>query len=241
MSDRHQIITVPCLQSVRTLKSNLHKFNLCFISLVETLGQAYVHGRIVHGDVSEDSAMWYTQPSGDAVAILIDWDLADIQHPDCAQRGTYRCGTGLFMAIRLQRYAGIMRHHPEHRHHHDLESLFWLLVYCMVRFSRGNSCQPCIPEWQEGDWCEAAEHKAHFLYNMDAFNDVIDLILPPYTDAVNDWIYPLSELFMEAHHVAFVRILGPGRKRKAYFDEEVYAKKVTLEAFMQAIGRVTST
>ncbi|TFY59276.1 hypothetical protein EVG20_g7849 [Dentipellis fragilis] len=111
----------------------LHKYKstkeLCVVILdaLIALGEAYSLADILHRDVSGGNILITEEGRG----VLIDWDLSkEITAADTA-RADWRTGTWRFMSI------GILREKPKkekHEHCDDLESIFWLLVFNILRY-----------------------------------------------------------------------------------------------------------
>ncbi|KAI5887851.1 uncharacterized protein SCHCODRAFT_02515142 [Schizophyllum commune H4-8] len=61
--------------------------------------------------------------------------------------------------------------------------------------------------------------------------------LLPYTGVVAEWVFPLVRLFRDAMRAADVVKVDAEGIWERHFDEDIYAEKITFEAFMRAIGR----
>ncbi|KAL1741646.1 hypothetical protein HDZ31DRAFT_44993 [Schizophyllum fasciatum] len=217
----------------------VEEFMSCYVDIVEVHFHAYKTAEVMHRDISENNAM-ARRKSADApvVGVLNDWDLAAILKAMriADEAAGHRTGTGPFMAIRLQLEAG-QNDCPEQCYEHDLESLFWLLVWAVVHFDLENKCRrpTQLPVW-EGQWTVAAKYKREFLTDSTALGRVIELALPPYKRLIIEWIFPLWTMFREAHLAADVAVIV-GTELRTYYDDAIYRSKITFENFMQAIGR----
>ncbi|TRM63267.1 hypothetical protein BD626DRAFT_457514 [Schizophyllum amplum] len=191
---------------------------------------------VLHRDITEITAMTRRRPDGKALGVLIDWDIACfVDALDFSELTTpqQRIGTGSFMAIDLQQSAANGKISArDHRYFHDLESLFWLLVWAVLHFDlemkRRREC--LLQDW-ECEWQTAVLYKEGFLTNADAQNRIMNMALEPYDDLVERWIGPLADMFQAARLKSSVRV-GKGPK---VFNHEMYAKEVTFEKFMATI------
>ncbi|TFY69239.1 hypothetical protein EVG20_g3229 [Dentipellis fragilis] len=102
-----------------------HEF--LFIICPSAVGEAYSRADILHRDVSGGNVLITEKGRG----VLIDWDLSkDVAAVNTTQR-YWRTGTWRYMSI------AILRKRPMktvHEHSDDLESIFWLLVYHVLRY-----------------------------------------------------------------------------------------------------------
>ncbi|TRM63265.1 hypothetical protein BD626DRAFT_583670 [Schizophyllum amplum] len=216
---------------------SVEEFESCYIDIVEMHFHAHDDAQVLHRDISENNAMSRRRASdGKALGYLNDWDLAcfvgslGLSEPSTSQ---HRTGTGPFMAIDLQRPdANGKTPVRDHRYCHDLESLFWLLVWAVLHFDlktkRRREC--LLLDW-EGDWQDAAKFKSDFLYSADAQQMVLDMALKPYKDLVKRWICPLADMFDSARQNCNSR----DAERRKIFDHDMYAKEITFEKFMATI------
>ncbi|KAA1467100.1 hypothetical protein DENSPDRAFT_868861 [Dentipellis sp. KUC8613] len=102
---------------------------LCTVILdaLIALGEAYSLADILHRDVSGGNILINEEGRG----VLIDWDLSKEVNAANTARLDWRTGTWRFMSI------GILRDNPKktiHEHCDDLESIFWLLVFKVLRY-----------------------------------------------------------------------------------------------------------
>ncbi|KAF8274785.1 hypothetical protein EI94DRAFT_1713047, partial [Lactarius quietus] len=99
--------------------------------------------KILHRDISLNNLM-LRKEGGNVYAVLNDLDLAvnvDVQRPS----SKHRTGTKPFMAIDL------LRGDPTaHMYRHDLESLFYVLVWITTRFHNGKEiANPPLQDWAD--------------------------------------------------------------------------------------------
>ncbi|KAI4524583.1 hypothetical protein K525DRAFT_291852 [Schizophyllum commune Loenen D] len=150
--DRRALVyrIAPRLRPLWELDS-VDKFEDCYIDIVETHFRAYEQG-VLHLDISDETALVHTEPNGKAAGCLVDWDLACC--PDYRGDGrTLRRGAGPFVAIDLQYVRSNGKLEPQaHHYHHDLESLFWLLVWALMHFDilNGRRLDCKLPSWGTG-------------------------------------------------------------------------------------------
>ena len=113
--------------------------------------------KILHGDISLNNLM--LRKEGDkAYGVLNDFDLAvdaDVKSASSKQR----TGTRPFMAIDL------LRDDPSvHMYRHDLESMFYVLVWITSRFHNGTEItDPPLQEWADEGGTALVKEKTFFL------------------------------------------------------------------------------
>ena len=102
---------------------------------------------------------------GDHVyAVLNDFDLA-VSADAQSQSLKHRTGTMPFMAIDLLREEPV-----EHLYRHDLESLFYVLVWITSRFNDGKEIpSPPLQEWAKGDHRIVETSKCAFILEPSLF------------------------------------------------------------------------
>lgn len=122
-------------------------------------------GKVLHRDISAGNVLWRSVPKSRCVGVLNDWDQASDIIPQGPLK--YRTGTGPFMARDL--LAGGSEP-PTHLYRHDLESLFYLLVWAAVLYTLDKQ-QPfaskpnaSIMRWA-GTYADARQAKAVFLWD----------------------------------------------------------------------------
>ncbi|KAI5887866.1 uncharacterized protein SCHCODRAFT_02752214 [Schizophyllum commune H4-8] len=195
---------------------------------------AYEHG-ILHRDISDETALVH---KSDAMAVgrLVDWYIScpfDSTN-DVEASAPNRRGTTPFVAIGLQSATVDGKPLPLHsRYCHDLESLFWLLLWSVVHFDIPNARRlPCrIPKWRHGAWEDVAIFKHCILTSPNTRQGVLDLALPIYEDLVERWVVPLAAMFRKARDDAE----DIDQRRKCFFNAELYAKEATFTRFLETI------
>ena len=126
-------------------------------SLVLGYRWLYEVPKILHRDISLNNLM-LRKEDGNVYAVLNDLDLAvsaDVQR----QSSKHRTGTKPFMAIDL-----LDRESTVHMYRHDLESLFYVLVWITSRFHDGVEIKdPPLQDWAESN--NLFSVKITFLFN----------------------------------------------------------------------------
>ena len=113
--------------------------------------------KILHRDISLNNLM-LRKEDDHVYAVLNDLDLA-VSADSQSQSSKHRVGTKPFMAIDL-----LNGKSPAHLYRHDLESLFYVLVWITLRFNNGKEIpSPPLQEWAEGDLQGVVDSKSAFL------------------------------------------------------------------------------
>ena len=112
--------------------------------------------RILHRDISLNNLM-LRKEDGNVYAVLNDLDLA-VDADAKSQSSKHRTGTKPFMAIDL-----LSGEPTDHLYRHDLESLFFVLVWITARHDGEDIPKPPLKEWAEGDHQRVMESKSSFL------------------------------------------------------------------------------
>ncbi|KAI5823733.1 hypothetical protein K523DRAFT_133973 [Schizophyllum commune Tattone D] len=221
---------------------SVQEFEECYVDIVEMHYHAYKYARTLHRDISENNAMSRVVDNG-VVGFLNDWDLACfVNEHGISEAATqqHRTGTGPFMAIDLQFVTVDGKVLPlYYRYCHDLESLFWLLLWAVIHFDITKKRRlPCrVPQWGEDAWADVANFKHCVLTAANTRQGVLDLALPIYEDLVERWVMPLALMFKKARSDAE----DINEKKKCFFNTELYAQEATFEKFMETIQRKPRT
>ncbi|KAJ8502363.1 hypothetical protein ONZ45_g11835 [Pleurotus djamor] len=198
----------------------VEEFENIYVDLVKGHYYAYRYAGILHRDLSENNVMW-KRKNGEALGVLIDWDLAS--PVDEAANDTGRTGTVIFMAMDILWSYKRCGHH----YHHDLESLFYILIWAMTHYELGPSHrrrQTCesLRRWGDDDFDTSANAKCAFLTNPWSRKGVFDSILPVFQPLVNKWLIPLRKLFCNA-------IFAKSR------EGTNFSESITYEAYMKIL------
>lgn len=95
---------------------------------------------ILHRDISPSNIMYDMGYAGEKPHfVLNDFDLAVKVAPDGSSReptANHRTGTLPFLAVEHLRDLRKGTNVREDRLYHDYQSLFWVAVYCMIKYNR---------------------------------------------------------------------------------------------------------
>ncbi|KAJ8519882.1 hypothetical protein ONZ45_g3205 [Pleurotus djamor] len=193
--------------------------------LWELKSHHYAHklGFILHRDLSEQNLM-FTRRDKKVLGVVNDWDLSSERNTR-TNSDTSRTGTGPFMAFDLLS----PKYTSGHMYHHDLESLFYILVWAALHYDLG-SAEPRVPKTPSviTSWTEvfkaALSAKALFLSTRNGCDTVFGAVRPCFKPLLSTWLEPLWQYFSSA----FIQWENFRQKRK---DETT-----TFEGFMKAIG-----
>ncbi|KAF7421119.1 hypothetical protein PC9H_011639 [Pleurotus ostreatus] len=178
----------------------LAEFQLAYIDIVECHHAATKYGRILHRDISENNLLWTRRANG-VFGVLNDWDLATPINAICGTTN-HRTGTGPFMALDL-----LDKVPAVHLYRHDLESLFYVLIWAAVHYNIGDTVpylhqvDPELEKWN-GNYEDARAAKTLFYENTEP---VMQRIRPAMLPLRAIWIKPLCDLFQKSR--ANARIL----------------------------------
>ncbi|KAF7421107.1 hypothetical protein PC9H_011627 [Pleurotus ostreatus] len=182
-----------------------------YLDIVECHHAAMKFGKVLHRDISAGNVLWRSVPKSRCVGVLNDWDQASDIIPQGPLK--YRTGTGPFMARDL--LAGGSEP-PTHLYRHDLESLFYLLVWAAVLYTLDKqqpfSSKPnaSILRWT-GTYANARQAKAAFLCDpLPVFEGI-----QPAFNLLRGRLYGLWGLFHKAHNNSVSLALRPRRRSHA--------------------------
>jgi Fungal protein kinase len=198
---------------------------LIIVFLPLPLGYEWLYTKpgIFHRDISVNNMM-YRKKSGKIFGVLNDYDLAIFKSNDAPSSKT-RTGTKPFMAIDL-----LGNPTDVHRYRHDLESMFYVIVYVISRYHNGEEIDdPPLQGWEElGEVMLKAEKKA-FLGD----------VLPPATLAFENfdiWTEKMRETLSQGR-ASYTRYQGRLRRAErvagsiSEFDMETMDGHVSFEVF----------
>ena len=164
---------------------------------------------------------------GNVYAVLNDLDLAvnvDAQSPS----SKHRTGTKLFMAIDL-----LSEESTVHLYRHDLESLFYVLVWITSRFKDGKEIpSPPLQEWAEGDHQNVTVSKRSFISEPS-------LVPTEKFESYGPQIFRLHAMFRQGRfarsnardHSRFNR----GGAESSHFDDVTLGGFVTFDIFQNIL------
>ncbi|KAL4266523.1 hypothetical protein AB1N83_004278 [Pleurotus pulmonarius] len=196
-------------------------FQLAYIDIVECHHAAMKFGKVLHRDISENNLLWTKSPKSSkrtavrTIGVLNDWDLATPVDAT-GSSSKHRTGTGPFMALDL-----LAPEPPVHLYRHDLESLFYVLIWAAVHYNIGHDVPYAhrvddeLEKWT-GSYLEALSAKTLFLSDTEP---VLKRIRPAFQGLRLTWIESLCELFQRAqsHRV----LLASQRKKEAQPETQV--------------------
>ncbi|TEB26048.1 hypothetical protein FA13DRAFT_1737700 [Coprinellus micaceus] len=220
---------------------SIENFKKAWLDCVECLHLAYKLGGVLHRDVSEGNLMAKPLPDGTVAGVLNDWDMSQFVGDDGDDElsDPGRCtGTPPFMAIELLR--GPMRHYLRH----DLESLFYLLIWAALHYAlaarrRAGRVHPAVADWTcitadaQPNWCNKARI---LLLDSSLAQEIFAAAKPEFRGVVGEWIGPLRNLFVNAHTCHWLRT-----KAEEPSDEETLGGLLTFKTFMDAIKATPRT
>jgi serine/threonine protein kinase len=179
--------------------------------------------KILHRDISLNNLM--LRKEGDNVyAVLNDLDLA-VSADVKSMSSKHRTGTKPFMAIDLI--------HPDptvHMYRHDLESMFYVLVWITSRFHNGQEItDPPLQEWADNGGVTLLKEKNSFLMSM-----------PPRRteqfESFGRWIASMQKMFLDglhahASHLLELSVTGPQTSFPLPFANDTLNGLVTFDKF----------
>ncbi|KAL1713559.1 hypothetical protein EV715DRAFT_277220 [Schizophyllum commune] len=214
---------------------SVEECNKCFVDILQGHFYACNLGRVLHGDISEASALARRGADGMVAGILHDWDLSCFIEGEGIGKQLaplLRSRTIPFMAIDLQRAADGTCVAADHRHCHDLESFFWLLLWAVLHFDLENKCRLiCTYEQWTGDWAGSNSFKWNFLHKAGILSAVMKNALDMWKGTVKRWVIPLARMICDARE----RSTRWDDEAGKVFDDSIYAKELTFETFMHTI------
>jgi serine/threonine protein kinase len=186
----------------------------------------FEHAGILHRDISLDNLM-LRRERDKVYGILNDMDLA-VSIGVTSTSSKQRTGTKPFMAINLLRPGP-----PVHMYRHDLESMFYVLVWITSRFNNGEEItEPPLQEWADLGGVALVKEKNSFFMS-----------LPPRRTAQFEsfgrWVVPLQTMFRDGFsswtkHLSEISVAGPQTSSHPHFEDETLGGLVTFDKF-QAI------
>ena len=129
----------------------------------------------------------YRRKGEEICGVLNDFDLATIKG-DSSPSSKQRTGTKPYMAIQLLREE---KGDPVvHSYHHDLESLFYVILILTSSFEDGKEISdPPLQKWFSLDSTTLAKFKSDLIANRD-----LPDLTPPYAGFIR-WIEPICAAF----------------------------------------------
>ncbi|KAF8268560.1 hypothetical protein EI94DRAFT_1138878 [Lactarius quietus] len=173
---------------------------------------------ILHRDISLNNLM-LRKEDGNVYAVLNDLDLAVSADPaDVKSKSSkHRTGTKPFMAIDL-----LGRDPSVHMYRHDLESLFYVLLWITSRFHDGiEIANPPLQDWAESE--DPVTMKRSFLLDLpfrptERFRSFIP------------WVTSMHKMFSDGF-----RARGQANLSSSFFANDTLGGSVTFDAFQAAL------
>ncbi|KAH9832235.1 uncharacterized protein C8Q71DRAFT_910231 [Rhodofomes roseus] len=271
-------------QKLETLES-VDDFKTVYIDVVRAHHWVWQTSRILHQDISTNNIMWFRDAGGRVIGVLCDWDLAkkyteaaSSRSSSCENKAADAAGTSAedananksdeetkstnthkdhagtppFMATDLLRGYGAA---PVHLYRHDLESLFYFLVYFCAGWDPEKRTLNSMParQWERGTLADIARQKEDFLTDVTAFEFMLagaHPLLKPLADTQGEsWVKRLYAHFSENEFRAFsIRLLRRRLSSTSRFSErgKKYQEElrkleaeqegeITYEKFMEAL------
>jgi serine/threonine protein kinase len=181
--------------------------------------------QIFHRDISLNNVM-FRKKDGKIFGVLNDFDLAILRTSEGPSSKT-RTGTKPFIAVDL-----LGEPDDVHRYRHDLESLFYVIVYVTSRYHEGREIEnPPLQEWNDLD-----EHALESVKNK-----FLNGLLPkrtPNFEGFASWIVDIRDALQDGF-TARRRYRDRGLGRLApygdTFDQETLGGKFSFDAFRKIL------
>ena len=174
-------------------------------------------------------------PEGKPYGVLIDWDLTiDVKAKagvGYVASASHRTGTGPFMAIELlQTTKG-----SPHFYRHDLESFFYLLIWCTCGFLlHGEEVRErmVMEEWTVEIWDRIRKDK-NDLFDPEslALDSLEQATTSPFKPLWDHWIRPLAKMISYARIDAII-----DSRTGVACNAEALGGRMTYRIFMQTLG-----
>ncbi|KAL2825722.1 hypothetical protein BDW59DRAFT_145781 [Aspergillus cavernicola] len=201
---------------------SIPEFLGAFIDIIKGLRSLYKEGRILHQDVSKNNLMISdVRKEGDPRGFLIDLDAAKLlDDPNAKDELT---GTRLFMAI------GVLKARA-HTYRHDLESLFYCLLWIASTYGReGLPKDSNFYGWVLGSFDDCANNKSKDMRESE-FEQILSNFSPEFT--------ALAALARELRIIMF-----PNQDGSLFMgsDGETASKDVVYDRMIDAFDRVLAS
>lgn len=181
-------------------------------------------------------------PDGGVKGVVNDWDMAKFVRDQKDHLLDSDCATGTppfmacdFLRAEATRRPGYRRPTP-HWFRHDLESLFYILVWAAIQYhldqgTRDAECHRFLKSWTK-DADINCNSKGSFIVGGDHEEDtLLEAVKPEFQQVAKEWILPLRTLLREAH------FLGTRRAKDGTSpDPSTYGGILTFKSFMNAIN-----
>ncbi|KAG5638556.1 hypothetical protein H0H81_011902 [Sphagnurus paluster] len=207
---------------------SVENFQEIFVDCVECHYHAFMEGRVLHRDLSENNLMFDRTEDDIVKGILNDWDMASyVDDNDEIQlsTATHRTGTVPFMARDLL----VTENPPPHLYRHDLESFFYILVWAALHYDftkkKRSRVKEVVEAWNDNMFRNAQNAKGVFFLDKGSRDFVLERVKSG-SISLLPWIHSLWTIFNQG--IAAVNSGG---------DKKTMGGLVTFETFMKALGR----
>ncbi|KAJ3549207.1 hypothetical protein NM688_g5203 [Phlebia brevispora] len=220
--------------------------------LMDCLHDLYYTANMLHRDVSFNNVM-YEYRNDRLYFILIDFDMATEVSHDPSKPYTpsskHRTGTLAFMAVELIEDAAMVNgvgYAPiAHRLCHDLESIFWLCLWCMLVLLAVETAQqrekllPKVRAWETKDLWAIAHAKSFLRFSPLSRGD-IELPKPAIEAGLEEWFLTWTDLWVEheavmAPHRSATRRAKIAGRPPPPFDYDTAGGTVTRDKLKDAL------
>ncbi|KAK7439851.1 hypothetical protein VKT23_017423 [Stygiomarasmius scandens] len=206
-------------------------FQAVFIDFVECHHRAYITGRVLHRDLSENNLMVRHDNDGRAKGVLNDWDLSskiDEEGNVPTSDAKHRTGTLPFLALDL------LRTKPEHHlYRHDLESFLYVLLWAGLHYRLDGKRNPypneAVRGWISSDFKVAIAHKESLLSFKWQIDQLLGAFTPEFKPLAETWGRSLLNLFKVAYRDK------DDNEDDESWDKETMGGYLTFENFMKAL------
>ncbi|THU98859.1 hypothetical protein K435DRAFT_752501 [Dendrothele bispora CBS 962.96] len=209
---------------------SIAEFQAVFIDLVECHHRAFMAGRVLHRDLSENNLMMRRDSDGQVKGVLNDWDLSSKINETGnvpTSDAKHRTGTLPFLALDL------LRTKPEHHlYRHDLESFLYVLLWAGLHYGLDGKRNPypnkAVQGWMSSDFTAAIAHKSLLAFTWK-INQLLDAFTPEFKPLAETWGRPLLNLFKTAYRDK------DDNEGDESWDKETMGGHLTFEKFMEAL------
>lgn len=144
----------------------------------------------------------FRRVNGKLYGVVNDWDYAVMEHTDEKPPPASmkkRTGTPPFMAIDLLRAPDSL---CIHYYRHDLESFFWILLWCMLHMDLAGNLLPTkegFSGWVDANMEEVAMNKYNFLRTDIVFTTIYKTAIQEAFKPLLPVLVTLHQMFLQAH------------------------------------------
>ncbi|KAF8877712.1 hypothetical protein BD779DRAFT_1803889 [Infundibulicybe gibba] len=186
----------------------------------------YYEREVLHGDLSLNNIMYRRDHNGKIYGVLNDYDLARCGRPT-GPRSMQKTGTKQFMAVDLLDPDESCL--PIHLYRHDLESLFYVILFHLCKHSKeGERSVPFLEAWLEIPQYQLFHVKMVFFNKAKISLPSVQKDFAP----INGWITELYWMFRRGYASRTMSA------RLESFDDTTLGGHVTFEQFTAILNHV---